>query len=57
MYVMDVAKGAMSPTVMRLSKHSPLSDNKKAILVSNTTLTRRNDKRRIFLGKSQESQS
>ena len=56
MYVMNVPRGAMSPTVMRLSDQTPFEGNNSG-KINITTLTRRNDKRRVFLGKSQDSQT
>lgn len=53
MYVMNVPRGTMSPTVMRLSDKIP-PEGKSGTEVNVTTLTRRKDKRRVFLGKSQE---
>ena len=54
---MDMPQGAMSPTVMRLSDNSTQKRNKKSNLANTTTLTRRNDKKRVFIGKSQETET
>ena len=54
---MDVPQGAMSPTVMRLSDNATQKSNKKLNLATTTTLTRRNDKKRVFIGKSQETET